>query len=74
MWQREEWWTVQKKPGSDWLNRKKTDEIEHMQEELDELKQKLEDHSRNTDLLKHLYDGGYIDMHGDPILRRFDMD
>ena len=45
-----------------------------MQEELDELKQKLEDHSRDTDLLKHLYDGVYIDMNGDPIPRRFDMD
>ena len=46
---------------------KQADEIEHMQEEHDELKLNLEDHSRDTDLLKHLYDGGNIDMNGDPI-------
>ena len=41
-------------------------DIEQLQEELDECKQKLEDHSRDTELLRKLYEGGYIDQDGKP--------
>ena len=42
------------------------DDIERLQEELDEHKQKLEDHSNDTELLKELYERGYIDIDGNP--------
>ena len=37
-----------------------------MKEELKFYKQKLEDHSSDTDLLKQLYDAGFIDIDGNP--------
>ena len=42
------------------------DDIERLQEELAEYKQKLEDHSKDTEPLKKLYKNGYIDMDGEP--------
>ena len=42
------------------------DDIERLQEELDEHKQKLEDHSNDTELLQKLYERGYIDIDGNP--------
>ena len=42
------------------------DDIERLQEELDEHKQKLGDHSNDTELLKKLYERGYIDIDGNP--------
>ena len=46
------------------------EEIENLKEELKDAKSRLEDHSRDTDLLKKLYDDEYIDINGDPIDRR----
>ena len=48
-------------------------EIEKMQEELDDCRNRLEDHSKDTDLLKNLYDKGYIDEAGNPIKRSYEM-
>ena len=45
---------------------KQADEIEKMKDELKLYKKKLEDHSRDTDLLKQLYDAGFIDIDGNP--------
>ena len=42
------------------------DNIGRLQEELDERKQKLEDHSNDTELLKKLYERVYIDINGNP--------
>ena len=43
------------------------DEIERMQEEIKNYSQRLEDHSKDTDLLKKLYGNGFIDIDGDPV-------
>ena len=45
---------------------KQADEKEQMKDELKFYKQKLEDHSRDTDLLKQLYDAGFIDIDDNP--------
>ena len=47
--------------------KKQADEIEQMRYELENYKQKLEDHSRDTDLLKQLYDDFFIDIDGNQI-------
>ena len=49
------------------------DEIEKMQEELEDCIKRLEDHSKDTDLLKNLYDKGYIDEAGNPTKRSYKM-
>ena len=50
----------------DYMNNQ-VDEVERMQEELEDYKQRLDEHSKDTDLLKHLYEIGHIDMDGNPI-------
>ena len=42
------------------------DDIESLQEELAEYKQKLDDHSKDTEVLKRLYENGNIDMDWEP--------
>ena len=49
------------------------DEIENMKEELDDCRKRLEDHPKDTDLLKNLYDKGYIDEAGNHIKRSYEM-
>ena len=49
------------------------DEIERIQEELEDCKRRLEDHSNDTELLKKLYEGGHIDADGNPINKRNEM-
>ena len=49
------------------------DEIDKLKEELRACKSKLDDYSKDTDLLKKLYDDGYIDLDGNPIEREQDM-
>ena len=56
--------------------KKLEDYIEKQYEEIDELKLmlkettfKLEEHERDTDLLKNLYDKGFIDIDGNPIVK-----
>ena len=46
------------------------DVIENLKEELKDWKARLEYYSRDTDLLKKLYDDGYTDINGEPINRR----
>ena len=46
--------------------KKHTNKIEQTKEELKFYKKKLEDHSRDADLLKQLYDAGFIDIYGNP--------
>ena len=43
------------------------DEIERMKEELEDYKQRLNEHSKDTDLLKHLFEIGHIDIDENPI-------
>ena len=43
------------------------DEIERLQEELEEYKHRIDEHSKDTDLLKSLYEAGHIDLDGNPI-------
>ena len=50
------------------------DEIEHLKEKLDQYAQDLEDHSRDTELLKRLFERGYIDIEGNPIERNLEED
>ena len=57
---------------SDYMQQQAED-IEHLQEHIDEWKQKLEDHSKDTNLLKKLYDRGFIDINGDPTNKYNDM-
>ena len=59
-----------KNDQSEDLINQQTKQIEQMKEELDEYKNKLEDHMKDTDLLKKLYDNGYIDLDGNPILEK----
>ena len=49
------------------------DEIDKLKEELRACKSKLDDYSKDTDLLKKLYDDGYIGLDGNPIEREQDM-
>ena len=43
------------------------DEIERMDIELDEYKERIENHERDTDILNQLYHDGFIDLDGHPI-------
>ena len=43
------------------------DEIERMKIELDEYKERIENHERETNILKQLYHDGFIDLDGHPI-------
>ena len=45
---------------------KQGEEIEDLKQMLEEAKQKLEDHEKDTDLLKILYENGFIDIDGNP--------
>ena len=40
-----------------------------MKDKLNEYKDILEEHERDTELLKHLYENGYLDLDGNPIER-----
>ena len=40
------------------------DEIERMKIELDEYKERIENHERDTDILNQLYHDGFIDLDG----------
>ena len=40
-----------------------------MKEELIDYRERVENHERDTELLKRLYENGYIDLNGDPIDR-----
>ena len=50
----------------DYMNNQE-DEIERMREELEDYKQRLDEHLKDTDLLKHLFEIGHIDIDGNPI-------
>ena len=50
------------------------DEIEYLKEKLDQYAQDLEDHSRDAELLKRLFERGYIDIEGNPIERNLEED
>ena len=57
----------------DWMQQQ-ADEIEHLKEKLDKNTQDLEDHSRDTDLIKRLFERGYIDIEGNSIERNLEED
>ena len=38
-----------------------------MKEELIDYRKRIDDHEGDTELLKRLYENGYIDLNGDPI-------
>ena len=40
-----------------------------MKNELDDCRARLEDHEKDAELLKQLYDNGYLDLDGNPIER-----
>ena len=40
-----------------------------MKEEFIDYRERVENHERDTELLKSLYENGYIDLNGDPIDR-----
>ena len=44
-----------------------------MKDELKELNSRLEEHTKDTDLLRRLYEDGYIDADGKPIDRGSEM-
>ena len=44
-------------------------EIDALKNELIECKERLEDHSNDTDMLKRWYESGFIDIDGNPINR-----
>ena len=48
------------------LIEKQGEEIEDLKQMLEEVKQKLEYHEKDTDLLKTLYENGFIDIDGNP--------
>ena len=41
--------------------------IENLKNKLDECKQRIEDYQKDTDVLRKLYQEGYIDLDGKPI-------
>ena len=47
--------------------KRQEEEIERMKVELNECKERIEDHERDSELLKRLYDNGYIDLDGNPV-------
>ena len=49
------------------------EEIDRLKDEPKEWKARLEDHSKDTDLLKSLYEQGYIDLNGNTTFRKSDM-
>ena len=49
------------------------EEIDNLKNELEEYKARLEDHSNDTEILKRLYENGYIDVDGKPTNRYSDM-
>ena len=49
------------------------EEIDGLKDEIKEWKASLEDHFKDTDLLKSLYEQGYIDLNGNPTFRKSDM-
>ena len=51
------------------LIEKQAEEIDQMKEELIDYRERVENHERDTELLKRLYENGYIDLNGDPIDR-----
>ena len=50
----------------DYMNNQ-ADEIERLKEELEEYKHRIDERSKDTDLLKSLYEAGHIDLDGNPI-------
>ena len=48
------------------LIEKQDEEIEDLKQILNETKAKLEEHERDTELLRSLYEKGYIDLDGNP--------
>ena len=51
------------------LIQQQAEEIEQMKNELDDCRVRLEDHEKDSELLKRLYENGYIDLDGNPIDR-----
>ena len=51
------------------LIEKQAEEINQMKEELIDYRERVENHERDTELLKRLYEDGYIDLNGDTINR-----
>ena len=51
------------------LIEKQAEEINQMKEELIAYRERVENHERDTELLKRLYEDGYIDLNGDLINR-----
>ena len=45
------------------------DEIEHLQIKLKQYEQDLDDHSKDSELLRRLYESSHIDLDGNPIER-----
>ena len=56
----------------DWIKQQK-EEMTIMKDELKELNSRLEEHTKDTDLLRRLYEDGYIDADGKPIDRGSEM-
>ena len=40
-----------------------------MKNELNDCKRRIEDHEKDSEILKQLYENGYIDLNGDPVDR-----
>ena len=51
------------------LIERQVDEIERLKDELNEYKEKIEYHERDSDILKQLYQDGFIDLDGKPIIK-----
>ena len=44
-------------------------EVEHLQRKLKQYEQDLDDHSKDTEFLRRLYESSHIDLDGNPIGR-----
>ena len=49
--------------------RQQVEEIDDMKNELNDCKRRIEDHEKDSEILKQLYDNGYVDLNGDPVDR-----
>ena len=54
--------------------KQQADDIEHLNEMLEQFAQDLEDHSRDTELLKRLFERGYFDIEGNTVERNMEED
>ena len=51
------------------LIERQDEEIKRMRDELNECRDRIENHERDSEFLKHLYENGYIDLNGNSIER-----